>query len=120
MLMIVAAPGYSAVASQMWRCELGEETTEADVKARASKWLEAARQMKGGEGLEAYVFFPVAVNNAENIDLLFVVTAPSFADWGQFWDAYQNPDSPLAELDKENQDAIACPDSAVWESYKVK
>ena len=120
MLMIVAAPGYSAVATQMWRCELGEGTTEADVKAKAGKWLEAARQMKGGEGLDAYVFFPVAVNNAENIDLLFVVTAPSFSDWGQFWDAYQTPGSPMEALDKENQDAIVCPDSAVWESYKVE
>ena len=120
MLMIVAAPGYSAVATQMWRCELGEGISEEDVEAKAGKWLETARKMEGGAGLEAYVLFPVAVNNTGDIDLLFVVTAPSFAEWGQFWDAYQAPDSPMVALDKENQDDIVCPDSAVWESYKVK
>jgi hypothetical protein len=117
MLAIVAAPAHSAAAVQMWRCEMEDGTHEADVIAAASKWLNAAKTMKGGEKLEASVHFPVAVNNAGALDFLFVLVAPSFEDWGKFWDGYEG--SPAAAIDKKN-DKTACPNSAVWESVKVK
>ena len=118
MLMIVASPAYSGgVAMQMWKCELDENASEQDVKDKTSKWLKAAKTMKGGENLEAFVFFPVAVNNMGATDMIFTVTAPSFAEWGMFWDSYAG--SPAAATDNEN-DLVDCPDSALWESFKVK
>ena len=118
MLMIVAAPAYSGgVAMQMWKCELDEDASEQDVKDMAAKWLKAAKTMKGGENLEAYVNFPVAVNNMGETDMIFTIIAPSFAEWGMFWDSYGG--SAAAEVDKQD-DMVDCPNSALWESFKVE
>jgi len=117
-LMFVAAPAFSGEATQMWKCEMDDDATEEGVKAQASAWLEAAKKLDGGENLEAYVYFPVAVNAMGETDLIFVVVAPSFAEWGKFWDAYGG--SPAAELDKQHQEMVVCPNSAVWESFKVE
>ena len=118
MLMIVVAPAYAGgSAVQMFKCEMDDDASESDVKAYAAKWLKAARTMKGGENLEVSVFFPVAVNNMAETDMIIAVTAPSFAEWGLFWDSYGG--SSAAAADKEH-DMIACPNSAVWESFKIK
>jgi hypothetical protein len=116
-LMIAEAPAYSAVAMQIWECEIEDDATEQDVKAMAAKWLKAAKKLNGGERLEAYVNFPVAVSDTGETDLLFTVMAPSFEDWGKFWDAYDG--SEAAKIDEENNGHFICPHSAVWESFKV-
>ena len=118
-LMIGAAPAYAAEATQMWKCEMDDDTSEEEVTAIAGEWLKTARTIKGGERLKAYVYFPVAVNAIGETDVWFVVVAPSFEEWGKFWDNYV--DSPAAaEADKRNQEKIVCPDSALWESVKVE
>ena len=118
MLMIKAAPAYAAEAMQMWKCELVDDTTEEEVITMAQEWVKAAKTMAGGKGLEANVYFPVAVNVTGKIDVLFVVHAPSFVEWGKFWDNYSG--SPAAELEQGHQEKIVCPDSALWESVKIK
>ena len=119
MLMIVAAPAYSGVALQMWKCEMNDDTSEEEVVAMKQEWLKNARKMKGGERLEAYVYFPVAVNAIGEADFFFVVVAPTFEEWGKFWDNYLN--SPAgAETEKRHQEKLVCPDSALWESIKIK
>jgi len=116
-LMIVAAPAYSGgVATQFFKCEMDEDATEKDVVAYASKWLKSAKTMKGGKNLEAHIFFPVAVTNMGETDLIFAISAPTFAEWGMFWDAYEG--SPAAAADKED-DLVDCPNSALWETIKV-
>ena len=118
MLMFVAAPAFSGgTATQMWKCQMDEDIDEAGVRAKAAKWLAAAKTMKGGKNLHVNLLFPVAVNNAGELDFMFVVTAPTFAEWGMFWDGYAG--SAAAAADKKN-DLVDCPDSAVWESYKLK
>ena len=118
MLMIGAAPAYADEAMQMWRCEMVDDTSEEDVTAMAREWLKAAKTMPGGEGLKAYVNFPVAVNAIGAIDVLFVVVAPSFAEWGKFWDSYK--DSPVEGVDNKNREKIVCPNSVLWESIEIK
>jgi len=119
MLMIVAAPAYSGVALQMWKCEMNDDTSEEEVVAMKQEWLKNARKMKGGERLEAYVYFPVAVNAIGEADFFFVVVAPTFEEWGKFWDNYLI--SPAgAEAEKRHQEKLVCPDSALWESIKIK
>ena len=118
-MMIAVAPAFAGgKATQMWRCELHDDATEDQVVEAAEKWLAAAKTMKGGANLEAYVYFPVAVNNNGESDLIFVVVAPSFKEWGRFWDGYKG--SPAAKLDKANQEFIVAPDSGLWESIKAK
>ena len=115
MSALVAAPAGAAEAMQMWKCEFGEDTTEEQVEAHAQEWLKAAKQSEGGAGFKAYVLFPVAVNVVGQTDFMFVVTAPSFGDWGKFWDGYK--DSPGAQA--ENKSGSSCPHSALWEAVRV-
>ena len=117
-LMIVAAPAYAAEATQMWKCEMEDDTSEEEVTAIAQVWLKTAKTMKGGERLKAYVYFQVAVNAIGDADFWFVVVAPSFEEWGKFWDNYSG--SPAEKVDIKNREQVVCPDSAVWESVKVK
>jgi hypothetical protein len=119
MLMIVATPAFSGEATQMWKCEMNDAVSEEAVTAMAGEWLKAARTMKGGERLKAYVYFPVAVNAIGETDVWFVVTAPSFEEWGKFWDNYAG--SPANEVDERNvKMGVVCPDSALWESIEIK
>jgi len=119
LVLFVAAPGFAGEATQIWKCELDDDTTEAQVNEMASAWLKAAKGMEGGENLQAWVYFPVAVNMTGDTDLMFVIVAPSFEEWGKFWDGYEG--SPAAKVDQLHQDiGVVCPDSAVWESMKVK
>ena len=118
-MMIAVAPALAGgKATQMWRCELDDDATEDQVVEAAEKWLAAAKTMKGGANFEAYVYFPVAVNNNGESDLIFMVVAPNFKEWGEFWDGYDG--SPAAKVDKANEEFAVCPDSAVWESIKVE
>ena len=119
MLMFVAAPAYAAEATQMWKCEMDDDASEEDVIAMAQEWLKTAKKMEGGERLKAYVYFPVAVNAIGEADVWFVVVAPSFAEWGKFWDNYVTSDA-AAEAAERNKEKIICPDSALWESVKVE
>ncbi len=118
MLMFAAAPVYSAEVIQIFKCQQDEDATDKDVEAAASEWLKAAKKMKGGEQLEAYLHFPVVAQMGAT-DFLFVIRAPSMETWGLFMDGYQG--SPAQEVDKKKFDKICvCPDSALWEPIKVK
>jgi hypothetical protein len=117
-VLFVAAPGFAGEAVQMWKCEMDDDASEEQVKAMAEKWLSAAKKMPGGEQLDAYVLFPIAVNGVGEMDMMFVVTAPSFQDWGKFWDAYGG--SPANAIDQQNEALIVCPNSVVWEKFTVK
>ena len=118
MLMIVAAPAYSAETVHIFWCEEGPDATEEKVEALASNWLKAAKTMKGGAQLKAYVYYPIAAKQPGNTDLLFVVVAPSAEAWGAFWDSYK--DSPAERADMANRDVVICTDSALMESVEVK
>ena len=118
MLIAVAAPAFSDPAVQMFKCELDDDATEQQVKDGAAKWLEAAKTLNGGDELEAFVLFPVAVNATGGTDLMFVVIAPSFEAWGKFWDSYGG--SEAAAIDVANREFVVCPDSVLWESHEVE
>ena len=118
MLMIGVVSAYSAECVQIWKCELDDDATEAEVIGMARDWLKAAKKVKGGERLEAYVYFPVAVAGIGEYDCLFVVTAPSFEEWGRFWDNYEGSEAALTEV--ANQEMVITPESAVWEVVKIK
>jgi len=117
-LMIAAGPAYAAEATQIWRCEMDDDATEQQVKAGAQEWLKAVKKLPGGERFKASVYFPVAADYTDEIDIMFVVTAPSFEEWGKFWDNYAG--SAAAAVEKRNEEFAVCPDSSVWEEVKVQ
>ena len=114
---MVATPAWSATAVMVYTCEQDDDASEADVNAAAAAWLKAAKGMKGGENIEAFTMFPVAVTMGES-DFLFVVTAPSLTEWGAFMDGYEG--SAAADSDKKYADVADCPNSALWESVTIK
>ena len=116
MLMVFASPAYSE-AIQIFNCEYEGEATEDDVREMASKWLKAAKTMKGGENLQVAIRFPVAAS-VDDIDFKFVVMTPDFAEWGAFTDAYELSD--LQEIDDELFKVANCNDASLWEGEMVK
>ena len=118
-MVFAVAPAFAGgEATQLWRCEMEDDTTEAQVMEGAQKWLAAVKKIKGGENFEATVLFPIAVNATGEMDAMFVVTAPTFKEWGEFWDGYEG--SEAAKIETANNEFVVCPDSVVWESMKVK
>ena len=117
MLMIFAAPAHSD-AIQLFNCELHDEATTDDVYEMAAKWLKVAKTLKGGENLRVYIRHPIAAST-DDIDFKFVVTTPTFEEWGEFTDAYEGADS-IAAADDEFEKVADCNDSAVWEGSEIK
>ena len=117
-VVVAAAPAYSSQVTQVFSCEEEDEATETGLKKVAKEWLKAAKTMKGGENFELSLFFPVAVDKTGEIDFLMVVTAPSFAEWGKFWDGYEG--SPASKVDQGSASIAICPDSALWEEVEIK
>ena len=114
-MLLTAGPAFSGQAMHMWSCGLEDDVTEEAVEEAAADWLKGARQIDGGKNLEAMVLFPVAVNATGETDVMFVVTAPTFAEWGRFWDAY-----PSSDVAANEHEGMFCPDSVLWEVMKVK
>jgi hypothetical protein len=116
LLMVVASPVY-AEAIQIFNCQYEGDATEDDVFKMAGKWLAAAKTLKGGENLQIVVRFPVAAS-VDDIDFKFVLVTPTFAEWGQFTDAYEA--SKLQEIDDELFKVADCNDASMWEGEVVK
>lgn len=114
--MLVASPVY-AEAIQIFNCEYEGDATEDDVFDMAGKWLAAAKTLKGGENLQVVIRFPVAAS-VDDIDFKFVLVTPTFAEWGEFTDAYEA--SKLQEIDDELYKIADCNDASMWEGEVVK
>ncbi len=116
MLMVFASPAYSETI-QIFNCTYEGDATEDDVTAMASKWLAAAKTVKGGENVQIAIRYPVAAS-VDDIDFKFVVMTPNFAEWGAFTDAYEL--SKLQEVDDELFKVANCGESSLWEGGFVK
>lgn len=121
MLMVVASPAYSSPgmqAVQIFICEFNDDATSDQVLTMASTWLKAARSMPGGKNMDAFIRFPIAEGPEGEGDFRFVITTPTFAEWGAFTDAYE--DSAAAKVDDELDDLADCGQSTMWEGLKVQ
>jgi hypothetical protein len=122
LLLVIAAPAYSESTHviQIYRCEFNnDDTEEDDVLELAADWLKAARQMKGGANLELAVRFPIAIGNRDDGDFTWVITTPTFAEWGEFTDAY--PGSGVEKIDDRLFDKFAdCGQSTIWEGVAIE
>ena len=116
-LLILAAPASADPVSMFLRCGQDDEASRKDLETVASKWLKAAKGMKGGENLQVYLHFPIVAQMGE-MDFAFVLMAPSIMEWGVFMDGY--PGSEASKVDKEWDELATCPDSALWKTVKVE
>ncbi len=121
LMLAIAAPVYSNTgmqAIQIFNCEFNGDAGEDEVMEMAAAWLKAARNTKGGENLNAYIRFPVAEGRDGDGDFRFVITTPTFAEWGAFTDAYE--DSDAAKVDDELDKLVDCGESTIWEGIQIK
>jgi hypothetical protein len=84
----------------------------------ASKWLNVAKTLKGGKNLQVFIRYPIAAST-DDIDFIFVLVTPTFAEWGVFTDSYEGSDS-ITDIDDEFEKIADCADSAMWEGAEVK
>ncbi|MGD8588260.1 MAG: hypothetical protein PVG22_05455 [Chromatiales bacterium] len=114
LLALAAVPAFAGMATQIWHCEMHDDATEEQFLEHATEWAAAARKLPGGEKMKFSVHFPVAVQHVGETDILIIMTLPTFADWGKFWDVY--PDSDAAQLEGRSVD---CTVSSVWEEKVI-
>jgi len=116
LVVFVAAPSSAEEAWHVYQCEILDDTTEDQVVELMEKWLESAKTLKGFEGAEVYVFFPVAAQMGES-DFRLLLKVPSFAAWGTLWDAYD--ESAAADIEDQWSVMFDCPDSWLFEGFKI-
>ena len=112
------APAAANEFDHVWSCELKPGKTLDDARAVARTWLTAARSMKNGERLQVSIRYPIIVSESEN-RFDFVVSAPSLAVWGAFYDTYDDG-TPIADADLKFADVASCSGSTMWESIGVQ
>lgn len=114
----LSAPAAANEFEHVWSCELNPGRTLDDARAVARAWLAAARSMKHGERLQAFIRYPIIVSESEN-RFDFVVRAPSLAAWGAFYDTYDDG-TPVADADARFAEVAGCSGSTMWESIGVE
>jgi hypothetical protein len=102
----------------VFKCQMTPGVTEAQVDAIAALKLKALRQIPGAEKAKVHVLWPAAVSDMGKTDFQIVWELPSFADWGRFWDGYNDATS-LARADDATEGKVDCPDSALWEAHEI-
>jgi len=121
LFVIIAAPAYSQtgmMAIQIFECEFNDDATSAQVLEVTAAWLKAARKTPGGKNIDVGIRFPIAEGGEADGDFRFVISAPSFAEWGQFTDAYEG--SEVAGVDEKLYDLADCGQSTIWEGMIIK
>ena len=113
-----SAPVAANEFDHVWSCELKPGKSLDDARAVARAWLAAAKSMKHGEHLQAFIRYPIIVSDSEN-RFDFVVRAPSLAAWGAFYDTYDDG-TPVAEADLEFAGVASCSGSTMWELVAVQ
>ena len=120
LLLMTAVPAHSAdmQVAQIFICEFNDDATADQVMEVAAAWLEAAKQTKGGSNMMVVVRFPIAEGPEGEGDFRFVISTPTFEEWGQFTDAYEG--SAVAKVDEEFDDLADCGASTIWEGLIIK
>ena len=116
-VVAVASPAAANDFEHVWTCEMKPGQNLDAARAVARTWLAAARSMRGGERLQAFIRYPIILGQSEN-RFDFVVRAPSLAAWGAFYDTYDDG-SPVSDADLKFAEVASCSGSAMWESIGV-
>ena len=118
LLLIIAAPAYSISGSQVLQifvCEfVNDKASDDQVLELATAWLKSAKQMEGGANMGLVIRFPIAEGDGVKGDFTWVISTPTFAEWGAFTDAYEG--SAVSKVDDQLFDNLAdCGQSTIWE-----
>lgn len=120
-LMIIAAPAFSKSGMQVIQifvCEFNDDATAEQLLDVASIWLKAAKKTEGGKNIDVAIRFPIAEGESAKGDFKFVIIAPSFAEWGEFADAYEG--SEVESVDEQLNELADCGQSTIWEGMLIE
>ncbi|MEH6591940.1 MAG: hypothetical protein V7746_16885 [Halioglobus sp.] len=120
LFVIIASPAYSnsGMAIQIFECEFHGDATADQLLEVTAAWLKAANKTKGGKDIKVGIRFPIAEGGDAGGDFRFVISAPSFAAWGQFTDAYEG--SEVEGVDEQLYELADCGQSTIWEGMIIK
>jgi hypothetical protein len=116
-LLIMAAPAWSAQVLHALQCEQDDEVNDKKVEAITAEWLKAAKTIEGGKNLAVRLNFPVAAKMGE-VDVVVLIVAPSIAEWGTCMDNY--PGSAADAIDEKYECDLDCGNGTLWESVTFK
>ena len=120
-LMVIAPPAFSNSGMQVIQifvCEFNDDSTASQLLDVTSTWLKAAKKTEGGKNINVAIRFPIAEGEGAEGDFRFVITAPSFAEWGAFTDAYEG--SEVEGVDQQLNEIADCGQSTIWEGLFIK
>jgi hypothetical protein len=120
LFLIMAAPAYSesGMAIQIFECEFNGDATSDQLIEVTKAWLKAARKTTGGKDIDVGIRFPIAEGGEADGDFRFIISAPDFASWGEFTDAYEG--SEVAAVDERLYKIADCAQSTIWEGMIIK
>ena len=120
LFMIMAAPVYaeSGMAIQIFECEFTDDGTADELMKITKAWLKAARETTGGKDIIVGIRFPIAEGGDAGGDFRFMISAPNFAAWGEFTDAYEG--SKVAAVDEDLYKIADCGQSTIWEGMVIR
>lgn len=121
LLLIIAAPAFAGPDTQVVQifvCEFNDDATSDQVIEMSGAWLKAAKNTKGGSNMTVAIRFPIAEGEGAEGDFRFVISVPTFAEWGAFTDAYEG--SAVAKVDEQFFNLADCAASTLWEGLVIK
>lgn len=121
LFVIAASPAFSEskmLAIQIFECEFNDDATSEQLLDVTAAWLKAANKTPGGKNVDVGIRFPIAEGGEADGDFRFVITAPTFAEWGAFTDAYEG--SKVEEIDEQLHELADCGQSTIWEGIIIK
>jgi len=119
--LIISAPAFSDTdmqTIQIFICEFNDDATSQQVLDMSAAWLKAAKKTKGGENMKLVIRFPIAEGAEAEGDFRFVLSTPTFAEWGAFTDAYEG--SEVSKVDEKFNNLADCGASSIWEGLIIK
>lgn len=118
LLLFAVSANAGSMVIQKFDCEFNGDATTEQVLKTVEIWLGAARKMEGGANMNVGVRFPIAEGADSEVDFVFVITTPTFAEWGAFTDAYEG--SAASKVDEQLFDLADCGSSTLWEGMVFK
>ena len=116
-LFLLSGPLRADALIHVWECELDDDTTWAELEELSVAWTTAARAVKGAEGLEVYLNYPISGDIGDG-EFLFIMVMPSATAWGQFEDGYDG--SEAAKIDEAWGEIASCSETSLWSSVAMQ
>lgn len=117
-MILFASPAFANPVIQIWACEVINGHSSAEAIEVSSAWLEAAKTIEGGEGLNVLLRFPLAAEVNDD-SFSFVLVAPDAKTWGTWVDS--SPGNAALAAANEAWNVVGfCSGSSMWSAVNLE